>query len=119
MMNEIVLGLIRGRHDLPVDEYVFEEIADPGNFGRLLGDVNKRLFPLFDFLPGTTRYINQIGEGEVSVIKADKALRVYVTGFSPALAALINWCFRWGVELTLMHWSPQDGRYLPQKMSWR
>ena len=119
MENEIVLGLIKSRHEIPVEEYVLDYVSNPSDFAGIMEEINKRLYPLFSFLPGTVRYINQIGEGEVKVIKADRPLRVYVTGFSPALAALINWCFRWGVELTLMHYSPQEDKYLPQKMRWR
>lgn len=30
-MPKIIVGLIKGRHELPVDEYIFQEIKDPSD----------------------------------------------------------------------------------------
>lgn len=34
-MEKVIVGLIKGRHDMPVEEYIFEEINDVFDFGKM------------------------------------------------------------------------------------
>ncbi len=51
--------------------------------------------------------------------RIDGELVVYVTGFTPALVALINVCRKVGMsKLTLMHFDRNSGEYVPQNVAW-
>lgn len=93
--EELHVGLCKGRHDIPQvgDDYVFDEIADPMDFVNLGTRATKWLLHI------------------------DKGVRIYlyVTGFTPALVAVIN-----AVSLTkannleLMHFDRDSNSYKAQ-----
>lgn len=93
--EELHVGLCKGRHDIPQvgDDYVFDEIADPMDFVNLETRATKWLLHI------------------------DKGVRIYlyVTGFTPALVAVIN-----AVSLTkannleLMHFDRDSNSYKAQ-----
>ena len=37
-MEEVKVGLVKGRHELPVDDYIFDSIEDPMDFNRQARD---------------------------------------------------------------------------------
>lgn len=93
--EELHVGLCKGRHDIPQvgDDYVFDEIADPMDFP----DIGTR----------AAKWI----------LHVDKRVRIYlyVTGFTPALVAVIN-----AVNITkanslmLMHFDRETNSYKGQ-----
>lgn len=93
--EELHVGLCKGRHDIPQvgDDYIFDEIADPMDFVNLGTRATKWLLHI------------------------DKGVRIYlyVTGFTPALVAVIN-----AVSLTkannleLMHFDRDSNSYKAQ-----
>jgi hypothetical protein len=87
------VGLIKGRHSLPVNEYIFNE------------EIN---FPL-DF-----QKLDEIATGFIEENKRNKDLVVYVTGLTACTASVIKACACNGVALTLMHFDPTTQTYNPQ-----
>lgn len=91
--TELILGLVEGRHPLPVESYVFGEIQNVLDFDALNKGVEEKL-------------ANVNGDKE--------RLTVYVTGLTAATASIISYCASKGIELTLMHFDRESGNYLPQ-----
>lgn len=85
------LGLFEGRHDLPeeVTGYIFTSEVDPADMAGLYQQVAEAL-------------------AEVS------ALTLYVTGLTAGTTAVLQYCFRNIVPVTLMHYDRISGRYVPQ-----
>lgn len=100
MCKRPVLGLCKGRHDIPdILGYVFEEIEDPT-----------------DFLSMRFR-----AEKIISVWRAfqgpyPEGIRVRVTGLTAALVAVINACHKYNLPLVLEHYDRETGRYLEQNV---
>ena len=94
------VGLVKGRHEMPATEFVYDEIILDENFKDTI----------LEGLPAQSRHwMNRNLPG------TDK-LELYITGFAPALSAfLIEWnkaqpeC-----ELILMHYNAQNGEYVKQ-----
>lgn len=118
-MEEIRVGLIRGRHALPVDEYIFnEELNFPLDYKKLdetvMDFINENVGIRLTYGIGIDREPDY-GELVCDLIREGlKKLTVYVTGLTPCTASLIKVCARNGVALTLMHYDPTTQTYSPQ-----
>lgn len=120
MMNmnefEIRVGLIKGRHEMPVYNYIFDEpIEDVTDFDGIEEHI-------LDFIKTevgihTTCFgqaVNAVTAEDAHVWAGDKRLTVYATGLTAVTAALIRVCLMYGVNLTLMHYDTACGLYKPQ-----
>lgn len=110
-MKTITVGLIKGRHDMPVDSYIFDE------------DINPMDFDVIE--DGVVDWINSIGRFKLEdsflmfpYLPEDGGIQVvlYVTGLSAALASVIRWCAKCHIFLTLMHYDKETGEYKPQEI---
>ena len=93
------LALCESRHEMPeeVEGAIFPQtIADPTDFRSMRLQVTRKLRPI-----------------KTSGIKF---LVVYVTGLTPALVEVINWCHRNEINLILMHFDRETGEYVPQSV---
>ena len=115
-MATIKVGLIRGRHEMPVDEYILDEVEDVFDF-KLMGQlINSFLTKRVGINVKTAHCINQCDYTDVDSFHGERKLVVYVTGLTAATAALVEKCARNGVDLTLMHYNAETGEYVPQKL---
>lgn len=100
MKNKLIVGLCKGRHNLPVDKYIYENELNPLDLEKL-NDV--ALYQL-----------NKILE-ENKIDAAETELVIYVTGLTVALIELIkvavDLCF-YGV--VLMHYDRDSDFYYEQ-----
>lgn len=103
--NRIVkVGLVKDRHPMPCNQFIFENI-DPEN----MFDYNQLDSIISQFI------LDKIGIRTVNNINyADHDLCVYVTGLQCALASLIKMCSVYNVSLTLMHWNKDTDLYESQ-----
>ena len=85
-----VVGLCAGRHQLPVDEYIYGAIKDVLDFAGLLH--------------GADKYVSE----------RCSPLNVIVTGLTPCTAAVMYACACHGVDLTLWHYDREANDYTPQ-----
>lgn len=113
--NAVVVGLCAGRHDMPVDEFIFPMEVDPTDFEGMQHTVDAFL----DNRVGThlSNYGTRFNDNELSDIEVttgNHPLIVYVTGLTACVAAVIRGCVYRGIELTLMHYDRTAGGYLPQ-----
>jgi hypothetical protein len=88
-------GLVKGRHELPVSDYIFESEIKEINFQKLRTQVNSKLK---DF-------------------KTHEIVGIYVTGFTPALTTVISYCHDFGINLILYHHDKTSNGYIQQYLS--
>nr|DAU28694.1 MAG TPA: hypothetical protein [Bacteriophage sp.] len=86
-----VYGLVKGRHAMPVSEYVFDEIEDMFNFSRLETVAFSR------------------------IVKTSDTLMLYVTGLTVATVAVLNIAKILGYkDVVLKHYNRDNGLYESQ-----
>lgn len=114
-MSTVTVGLIKGRHEMPVDEYIFDGISDVHDYRG----IRKGICDFIDSRVGvsvkTGTGVTQASYEDVQVFRGDCDLIVYVTGLTAVTAELVAACMANGVRLTLMHYDTISGNYIPQK----
>ena len=96
MAKIVKFGLCKGRHNIPdVTEYVFCGPIDPLDVEGLYNMADKSL---------------------CNVLSTDTVLHIYVTGLTVALAAVIKWCLKYSIPLTLYHFDRDTNTYYPQEI---
>lgn len=113
-LSEIRVGLVRGRHELPVDMYIFDDIADVFDFDGMYETAEAFILQSVGVHRVTGRGINSASYMDDEVYWGDSVLVVYVTGLTAALAAVIAACASYGVALVLMHYDRDTDDYQPQ-----
>ena len=117
MKDKVVVGLIKGRHEMPVSEYIFEGAIQNVHDYRAIREVVE-LFLVEKV--GITRTfgagINQADYTDYEIFQGKKNLVVYVTGLTPVTVELVGACFRNGISLTLMNYDSSTGEYIPQEV---
>lgn len=94
--NADVYGLIKGRHSLPVNNYIFDD-----------KDIA--------FGPSSFRTMEQNAELVILSKKESSNMIIYVTGYSASLIAAINAAKRAGYnEIVLKHHDKETGLYICQ-----
>lgn len=91
----ISVGLISGRHQLPVNNYIIDKIDNVNDFVEARKKVNEFLHTNFEK-------------------PCDDTLIVYVTGLTYVTAELVHQCTSIGIDLTLMHYDISTGLYSKQ-----
>ena len=87
------LGLIRNRHEMPVDDFIFETIDD-------VTDLD---------------WLHQVSLDKLKCLSSDK-LGIYVTGLSTALVAALNACRYLGINVELYHYNRDTDSYYAQQV---
>ena len=89
-MSKYTMGLCAGRHDVPVQDFIFKEILNP------------------------TDYQWMEATAERAIPSNCNELDIYVTGLTPAMLAVVKVCERRGITLTAMNFDRETGKYLEQ-----
>lgn len=112
-MPKIVVGLIKGRHELPVKEYIFDEIKDPSDIRTIemtaLQWVEEKCHV-------KKNYVSVNGGVSIRRKSAPITLVIYVTGLTVALTSVLKACALNGVRTVLMHYNSVTGEYVEQEM---
>jgi hypothetical protein len=91
----MVIGLVRGRHELNVTgNYIFEEVP------------NDKIFDLEWQRKKIDAKLNH-----------EKVIHMYVTGLTICLVSVINYCKETGKKLTLWHYNRETDTYIRQNIS--
>ena len=92
-MEKLVFGLCAGRHAMPVNEYLFPHtIEDPFDFLALESVVHEKL-------------------------KDADVVDLYVSGLTPVLMVVVNYCTYNGITLNLYHYNIATGDYVLQEVA--
>lgn len=109
MMQIFNIGTVAGRHDLPVDNYVFTKVDEPNNIKWL----EQYAFTFIQNLIGNdaikvvnypkTKPVSHIGTKEDAYLEADIELHLYITGLTQATLAIINAARRLHIHNLYVH----------------
>lgn len=96
MSKNMKVGLIRDRHRIPVDVFVFDFVRNPINIEQL----------------------NIESYNALSEIKRQgiEHIDLYVTGLTTALVSVLNSCKELELDVTLWHHNKQTGGYFRQEV---
>lgn len=96
-MNNYVFGLCEGRHEIPVDQYIFgNSIEDPTDTEGLA--------------------VKAANVFALNGIEAGDEVQIYVTGLTVALIAAIVAAKEIGATVVLYHFDRETGSYFPQSV---
>ena len=109
-------GLIRGRHEMPVDMYIFESIENVHDYDSMRVVINDFLLKVVGIRKSYGIAINQADMNDIEVFHGKDSLVLYVTGLTAVTAEVIAACARNGIELTLMNYDLDSKDYIPQKL---
>ena len=115
-MEKVEVGLVKGRHEMPVSRYVFEAIADPTDFEGMARVASDFVLQEVGIIIRVGRPLNGADYTDLPCYTGVCELVVYVTGLTAAAAAVIRACAIYGVTLTLMHYDREAGGYVPQRI---
>ena len=116
-MDNVIVGLIKGRHEMPVSKYIFENaIEDVHDYDAIWKQIS-------DFVETEIGITQTLGNGldqadytDVYVYSGCKKLVVYITGLTCVTAELIKYCAFNGISLTLMNFDSINGEYKAQSI---
>lgn len=115
----IKIGVCEGRHNMPVDGYIFKKIEDPTDVEGLQEIAEEFFQKLWEELPHKECYYpDEWGNDHIS-IKIDGKVEIYATGLTVAVieaikAALYYYNY---YDIVIMHYDSVKGNYYPQKMN--
>lgn len=116
-MEEYKVGLIKGRHDMPVSEFILDEVKDVFDFKSIADKIDNWIKFHISFSTYFGGPANQVDYTDIQLLQSNQRLVVYVTGLTCVTAELIRICLYRGVHLTLMHYDRESGEYKPQVIS--
>lgn len=99
-MKTLEIGAVRGRHEMPVDKFIFDEAIT--NFD----------------IKSIEDHVNTVMNKEVFRHDGETfdEVRLYVTGLTVVTTSVIKWCFNNDVSLSLMHYDTVAQDYVEQVM---
>ena len=114
--NIVTVGLCEGRHDLPVNSYIFKDVPNVHDYET----INKTVMDFLERYVGvSTQFsygLNQADGTDNLCFIGGKHLVVYVTGLTALTVAVVRACALNGVSLTLMNYDRETGDYIAQEV---
>lgn len=97
-MKTLEIGAVRGRHEMPVNKFVFNEAIT--NFD----------------IKAIEDHVNTVLDKEVFLCDGETfdAICLYVTGLTVVTVSVVKWCFNNDVTLSLMHYDNEKRDYVEQ-----
>lgn len=111
-MKTVTVGLIKGRHNLPVGEYIFDkEIENVHDYEKISAKILEFLEKEVGIGCCIGQALNSYDYTDIQCLGGNKNLEVYVTGLTPVTAELIKLCALNGISLTLFNFNSATGDY--------
>jgi hypothetical protein len=112
---ESAVGLCAGRHNIPVEKYIFTEVPDVMDFRSMNSVVAQ--FILKNCNPRTTYAAGGPAQDDyIDVCRwTGDPLDVVVTGLTQCTTTVMWGCACYGIPLTLWHYNRDTGDYVPQR----
>lgn len=115
--NTLIVGLIKGRHPLPVDEYIFNEaITDVHDYEAIAKTIKDFIKNRVGVGTCTGQALDSNDYTDIQLFCGMKKLEVYVTGLTPVTVELVKWCAYNGITLTLMNFDTATNSYKAQEV---
>lgn len=123
-MKKIIVGLIKGRHVLPVENFIYnssdiKDITDVDRMERLaryrlqclaLSTKQYEWYTIYDKVDNYDKVVFDFPSNAKVII--------YVTGLTVALIATLNILKEYNAKVTLMHYNLITEDYFPQEVKW-
>ena len=111
-METLTVGLIKGRHSMPVEEYIFDsQIEDIHNYK----EIEKHISNFIKEKVGIGCYVGQALNSDdytdIQCLCGNKKLEVYVTGLTPVTVELVKLCALNYIDLTLLNFNTATNTY--------
>ena len=117
---QVRLGLCAGRHEMPVNAYIFDRIDNPMDFDAMENMAHNRIWELLKGanVPRVQAMVDVPGSMDcVTRFIYDCEVLIYVTGLSSALIAALNALKSIGVcYVSLMHFDKESDSYKEQSV---
>lgn len=97
-MKTLEIGAVRGRHEMPVDKFVFDEAITNFDIKAIEDHVNTVMNKAVFRHDG----------------KTFDEVRLYVTGLTIVTTSVVKWCFSHDVGLLVMHYNNVAQDYVEQ-----
>lgn len=97
-MKTLEIGAVRGRHEMPVDTFVFDNAIVNFDIKEIENHVANRMNQEVFCHDGITY----------------SAVTLYVTGLTIVTTSVMKWCVEHDITLTLMHYNTATQNYDPQ-----
>lgn len=115
----IKIGVCEGRHNMPVDGYIFKKIEDPTDVEGLQEIAEEFFQKLWEELPHQEcSYWDENGNDHF-IPKIDAKVEIFATGLTvaviEAVKAALYYCSPW--DTIMMHYDASTGNYFPQKLN--
>lgn len=111
-METVTVGLIKGRHEMPVDEYIFEnQIENVHDYKKISAKILEFLENKVNIGVYTGQALNSYDYTDIECLGGNKSLEVYVTDLTPVTTELIKLCALNGISLTLFNFNSATGDY--------
>lgn len=107
------LGTVRGRHQMPVENYIFEEDITDFNIIQIESHIEKYLKNLLEAyceMQAPCLTLEELRE------RCDFRIDLYITGLTSVTTSAIKMCRRQGLNLTIFHYDPTTQDYQKQHM---
>lgn len=122
-MKKIIVGTIEGRHNLPVDNYIFEKVDEPNDIKGL----EQHAFSKLQQLVGNSNIqvvnypsekpVSHIGTLEDIYLEAAVELHIYITGLTQATLAVINAAKKLHIhKIYVYHYDIYEHNFIQQKI---
>ena len=126
--NVIEIGVCEGRHEMPVSEFIFGQELDPTAVDELEATaeqkirdlINARNFESFGFygraLEEEFWIGSRFGEDDPVIYRTDCEIRIYATGLTVAVLAVVKAACKHAISVSVMHYNRGTNTYYEQKI---
>lgn len=115
MNNKLILGSVKGRHEMPASEYLYDGEVTDFSMEAIQNHVNSRLEELVTVHNGYgAPALNLTDYTDVTGHWCEEDIILYVTGLTAVTTAAIAWCIKNGCRITLMHFDRDSASYVEQ-----
>lgn len=115
-MRVLKIGTVAGRHEMPVDGYILDEVVNPSDIEGIRKTVNESLMSSIGDLvtDGWGIPVNGYDDGYIFHAPGVK-VELYVTGLTQVTVAALSFLVRNGFSVDVMIYDRETGKYIPMK----
>lgn len=113
MGKVLKLGLIRGKYDLPVDDYIFEKALNPLDYVSMYCMSYRKLWGLRG--KPIQKYTDIKGYPDVTD-SFYGTLKLYIRELTPEILGVISACYELGLDLIIYHYRKDTESYESEPM---
>ncbi len=117
-MKTIKIGTVKGRHEMPVEEYLMDEVVNPMDFVTIHNEVFASMKTLLEPYIRTESSVPVNGNYDECqcFVAPDICVHLYVTGLTAVTIEAVKFLVLNGINCKIMHFNRDTGSYEPQNL---